>query len=69
MNSGIFSLGIILLVLGILSDIFNYYYSYSWYLIAGGVVLMIIGAFVPSVVKSTVDRDEGRSSKTVVRGD
>ena len=71
MNTGLFTLGLILLVLGIFSDLFNYQEPLAWPFMIAGFVLLIIGALVPSVVTSTVKRETSiptseRRTKTVV---
>lgn len=73
MNTGIFVLGFVLAIFGFLSDVLNYYDTYSLLLIIGGLILIVIGAVMPSISTSTVHKEAPvtteRRVKTVVRED
>jgi len=73
MNTGIFVLGFVLTIFGFLSDILNYYDTYAILLIIIGLVLIVIGAVIPSISTSTTHREvtvpSERKVRTVVRED
>jgi hypothetical protein len=73
MNTGVFVLGFVLAIVGFISDITNYHDTYAMWFIIAGLILIVIGAIIPSVVTSTTHREVAvpaeRRVKTTVRED
>ncbi len=71
MNAGVFILGFVLVVFGFISDIADYHDTYAMLFIIGGIILIVIGALIPSVITSTTHREAPvtteRKTRTVVK--